>query len=463
MYERFDRIVPGFVAKANFVIDIILVLLVLSMATSGSNRVAGLGFWLTGLLSISSWILSATALRLYSPCTPRSWIDSMAMGTLAVVATTGVTFIADFVLHGGEPVVDVLGFGLMFLGVENLIRILIIDSLEARYPGAPDMVLVVGTGPVGAAVAKHLAEYSRRREVMGFLDFSGESTTSPDGRLPVFGNATALLTVLREHPVGEVYIAGQITTQSHEMQAVVRLCEEIGMPFAVPLSTLDYERATPFPSPAPDDFVHYVTVRSKPTQHAIKRLIDIFASTCALVIMSPLLVGLAAAIKLNTAGPVLFRQRRVGLHGYSFNMLKFRSMVANAEVLQAQLSSANEQAGPVFKMRNDPRMTRVGRFIRKYSIDELPQLINILRGDMTIVGPRPALPAEVEQYSAWQRRRLSMRPGLTCFWQVGGRNEVSFDEWMQLDLKYIDNWNLAIDARLIVMTVPAVLWGSGAS
>jgi len=144
-------------------------------------------------------------------------------------------------------------------------------------------------------------------------------------------------------------------------------------------------------------------------------------------------------------------------------MLKFRSMVANAEALKASLLSRNEQSGPVFKIKDDPRVTPVGRFLRKYSIDELPQIVNVLRGDMSIVGPRPPLPSEVARYEAWQRRRLSMRPGLTCVWQVMGRSEVSFQDWMLLDMRYIDHWSFARDVGLVLKTVPVVLRGRGAS
>jgi lipopolysaccharide/colanic/teichoic acid biosynthesis glycosyltransferase len=170
-----------------------------------------------------------------------------------------------------------------------------------------------------------------------------------------------------------------------------------------------------------------------------------------------------SVIKLTSRGPVLFKQRRVGLHAGSFNMLKFRSMVVNAEELKAKLMASNEQTGPVFKMTHDPRITAIGRFIRKFSVDELPQLINIVRGEMTIVGPRPPIPGEVAKYEAWQRRRLSVRPGLTCVWQVSGRNQISFEDWMYLDMQYIDHWSLAQDFQLILKTVPVVLTGRGAS
>jgi lipopolysaccharide/colanic/teichoic acid biosynthesis glycosyltransferase len=144
-------------------------------------------------------------------------------------------------------------------------------------------------------------------------------------------------------------------------------------------------------------------------------------------------------------------------------MLKFRSMVVNAEELKAKLAAQNEQGGPVFKMKRDPRVTKVGRFIRKFSVDELPQLVNVLRGEMSIVGPRPPVPSEVAKYEAWQRRRLSVRPGLTCVWQVSGRNQISFEEWMLLDMRYIDNWSLSQDIQLILKTFPVVFTGRGAS
>lgn len=195
----------------------------------------------------------------------------------------------------------------------------------------------------------------------------------------------------------------------------------------------------------------------------IKRCIDISVSGLALLLLSPLLLATALAIKIDTHGAVFFRQRRVGLNGRHFMLLKFRSMVDGAEQMMDVLRGRNEMTGPVFKLKEDPRITRVGRFIRRFSIDELPQLINVLRGDMSLVGPRPPLPEEVSLYKRKQRRRLSMRPGLTCIWQVSGRNDIpSFDEWAKLDLEYIDNWSLAEDFKLLCKTIPAVLFGIGA-
>jgi exopolysaccharide biosynthesis polyprenyl glycosylphosphotransferase len=198
-------------------------------------------------------------------------------------------------------------------------------------------------------------------------------------------------------------------------------------------------------------------------QLVCKRLIDIVGATVGLLVLGPLvMLPVAIAIKLTSPGPVLFRQKRSGLHGRLFTMYKFRSMVSNAEMLRAELEAFNEVPGPVFKMQNDPRVTPLGRFLRRTSIDELPQLWNVLKGEMSLVGPRPPIPSEVQQYDPWHRRRLSMKPGLTCLWQISGRSKIGFEQWMKLDLQYIDNWSLWLDLKILARTVPVVLSGLGA-
>ncbi len=194
----------------------------------------------------------------------------------------------------------------------------------------------------------------------------------------------------------------------------------------------------------------------------IKRIMDILGSAAALVVLFPLFLVIALAIKATSEGPVLFKQKRVGLNGRLFTMYKFRTMVKNAEELKKELIKANEMKGPAFKLSNDPRVTKIGKFLRKTSLDELPQFYNVLKGDMSLVGPRPPLPEEVKQYLPHQRRRLSMRPGITCIWQVSGRNRIrDFEEWMRLDLKYIDEWSLWLDIKLIFLTFKAIITGSG--
>lgn len=184
----------------------------------------------------------------------------------------------------------------------------------------------------------------------------------------------------------------------------------------------------------------------------VKRVIDITVSILGLIILSPLLILVAILIKFESKGPIIFTQKRVGFKGNEFNMLKFRSMVVNAEELKDKLKNNNEMSGPMFKMKNDPRVTKIGRFIRKTSIDELPQLINVLKGEMSLVGPRPSLPSEVKQFKPWMLKRLEVKPGLTCYWQIMGRNNIDFEEWMKLDIKYVEKRSVLLDIKLIYKT-----------
>ncbi len=194
-----------------------------------------------------------------------------------------------------------------------------------------------------------------------------------------------------------------------------------------------------------------------------KRILDIVVASVGLVLLAPLMLLIAIAIKLDSPGPVLFRQVRIGKGGKPFWFIKFRSMVKNAEQIKRDLIPKNEvRGGPVFKMRNDPRVTRVGRFLRRYSLDELPQLIHVLHGEMSLVGPRPPLPSEVASYGEWEMRRLSVPPGLTCLWQISGRSDIGFREWVELDHIYIDTMSFWTDLKILLFTVPAVITGKGA-
>ena len=190
----------------------------------------------------------------------------------------------------------------------------------------------------------------------------------------------------------------------------------------------------------------------------LKRAVDIICSLIGLLVLMPILVIVVILIRIESKGSIIFSQDRVGKDGIVFKMYKFRSMVVNAEVLKKQLTNENERTGPMFKIKNDPRITKVGRIIRKTSIDELPQLVNILKGQMTIVGPRPSLPDEVKEFKGWMLKRLNVKPGLTCYWQVLGRNDIEFNEWMELDIKYVKERNIIIDVKLILKTF-LVLFG----
>jgi lipopolysaccharide/colanic/teichoic acid biosynthesis glycosyltransferase len=199
----------------------------------------------------------------------------------------------------------------------------------------------------------------------------------------------------------------------------------------------------------------------KPIYEALKRVLDVFCSVLALIVLSPLFLVTAIAVKCD-GGPAFYTQTRIGRNGVPFKMYKFRSMCVDAEDMLDSLLPQNDLEGPAFKMKDDPRVTKVGKFIRKYSIDELPQLINIIKGEMSIVGPRPPLPREVAQYNAYQQQRLLVTPGLTCYWQACGRSQLSFDDWMDMDMSYIQQRSLLLDIRLIIKTIFAVIFKRGA-
>jgi lipopolysaccharide/colanic/teichoic acid biosynthesis glycosyltransferase len=248
-------------------------------------------------------------------------------------------------------------------------------------------------------------------------------------------DAVAAIAVCRQGAVGEL----ALVSEAESMPAVALDADALAEQFE------DFDREL-----------------STVTRLALKRALDVLLAVAAVAVVLPLLFVIGALIKLCDGGPVFFSQRRVGLHGRTFRMLKFRSMVTDAERLRPRLEIRNESSGPVFKMKLDPRVTAIGKFIRKYSLDELPQLINVLRGEMSIVGPRPSLPREVASYQPWQYRRFAVRPGLTCHWQVNPRRyQVSFDDWMRLDLKYVEEWSLRRDLDLILRTFRVVLGGTG--
>ncbi len=201
-----------------------------------------------------------------------------------------------------------------------------------------------------------------------------------------------------------------------------------------------------------DSSIETLTKDKKIIYNFSKRILDLVLAILALIFLSPFLLIIAILIKIESKGPIIFSQKRVGINGKEFKMYKFRSMVINAEELKDKLEKKNQMSGPMFKIKNDPRITKVGKFIRKTSIDELPQLINILKGDMSLVGPRPSLPREVSKFEPWMLDRLNVKPGLTCYWQVSGRNNIDFIEWMELDLKYINERNFLLDLKLIFKT-----------
>lgn len=328
--------------------------------------------------------------------------------------------------------------------------------------GAQHYVMIAGTGESARRMARLVEEAdSFGMRLLGFLE---ERPTVQALQLsqeyPVHA-LDELPNILRKRVVDEVILAVP-AADLRRLEETLLLCDEEGVRTRIALDIFPHvnsdvylDRLGPAPlltfSGAPHDELRLL----------LKRATDIFFSALALLVLAPFLLMVALAVRFTSPGPVIFSQIRCGLNGRRFRLYKFRSMVANAEALKQQLMSQNERE-LVFKIRNDPRLTPIGKWLRKFSIDELPQLWNVLVGDMSIVGPRPAIPEEVEQYKRWQRRRLRMRPGLTCLWVVEGRDTVDFETWMTLDMRYIDNWSLALDWKIILRTIPQVVIGRGA-
>lgn len=281
------------------------------------------------------------------------------------------------------------------------------------------------------------------------------------GAVPYLGTTDDLADVLHRESVDYVMI-GPGGAGFDEIQKAVGVCETEGVETWLAAAFFRTSIARPWVDEFQD--LPILVLSSTPRQSwalMIKRLIDIVGSLFLILLASPIMLAAAIAIRLSSPGPVVFKQKRCTLRGRIFEMYKFRTMVSEAENLKSELEARNEMGGPVFKMKDDPRITRVGRFLRRHSLDELPQLFNVLSGSMSLVGPRPPIPAEVEKYENWQRRRLSMRSGITCLWQISGRNEVSFDDWMRLDLEYIDNWSLGLDLKILSRTPVVMIRGTG--
>jgi exopolysaccharide biosynthesis polyprenyl glycosylphosphotransferase len=325
-------------------------------------------------------------------------------------------------------------------------------------------ILIVGAGEKAQRFLANVREHGEWGvDLVGFVELDRDQIGREVMGARVLGGPEDLPATLHAHPIHEVIFAVP-TRQLEECTEMLALCEQEGVRVVILsdfFSSLvaHVETEVMYDQPV----LIYSTVSRREWQLVVKRIFDIAFSLTFLIVLSPVLLAIVTAIKLQDGGPVLFWQWRVGHLGRLFRFPKFRSMVVDAERLKAQLMAYNEMKGAAFKLSRDPRVTPVGRFIRRYSLDELPQLWSVLKGDLSVVGPRPPLESEVPMFESWHRRKLSVKPGLTCLWQISGRSSITdFDEWMRLDLAYIDNWSLWLDFKILLKTAPAVLSGRGA-
>jgi exopolysaccharide biosynthesis polyprenyl glycosylphosphotransferase len=442
------------------------------MVAPGVVQPAIYPFWnygrlFAGILII--WFLIGHFLRIYRDIELRSRqqlvFDAAKIIILGLIALNAALYFvrADYISRAFILTIAAVNFvvvvagRMILLGGSRRLR----DKLQRFH-----YCLIVGLGQN----ARELASLIEQSEPMGlrligFVDPGTQSESRIGGlksQYPVFALADAY-GILQNHVVDELLFAVN-NDELERLESLIDRCHKEGIRTRVDLGF--FPRT--FPRVHLENLRHVplLTLGSTPNNEFAlfaKRAADLIVSALALIVLAPLLVILAILVRLSSPGPILYRQTRCGLNGRRFTLYKFRSMVANAEELRTDLEAFNELEGPAFKMKNDPRCTAVGRWLRKFSLDELPQLWNVLIGDMSFVGPRPPLPPEVERYAPWQRRRLRMRPGLTCLWTLEGRNRLSFDRLVQFDLAYIDNWSLWLDLKIFLKSIPHVALGRGAS
>lgn len=402
------------------------------------------------LVTVLAWVAIAVSSRLYEHLDSAQWTRILRATVRQCVLGSACVVVFEYFVRWDLSRSFLFFFFLYALTLLSVFRLnskRLIKMFLQEF-GSPYHVLVVGASPRAAELGRQLVEGSPFRiRLIGIL-------TDEECRVRLPG-------LLQTQVVDEVIFRVNSDRLSN-LEEIFLLCDEEGIrtrvatdffPHVNSHMTLDRFGTAPLLtfSAAPDDDLRLV----------VKRTVDVVLSFALLVLLWPFMLLIALLVRLTSPGPAIFKQVRAGLNGRSFNFFKFRSMVENAERMKPQIEHLNQKT-TAFKIPDDPRLTRLGKWLRKFSIDELPQLFNVLRGDMALVGPRPAVPSEVEHYERWQRRRLRMRPGLTCLWAIRGRDKLDFDTWMKMDLEYIDNWSLLLDTKIILKSIPYVLTGRGA-
>jgi exopolysaccharide biosynthesis polyprenyl glycosylphosphotransferase len=382
-----------------------------------------------------------------------------------VVALAGAAFVMSWPVDN-LVLAAYLSVNLLLQAIGLLVTRLALSTImqqnsEHSSGGLGKQAIIIGTGSQARTVADRILDSPDNDTLLiGFLDYHRNQLWRYRD-VPLIGHPDRLEQLILTCQVDALIVAVEPDDLSRT-RGLLELAERMGVticylpqPFEPRLARLRPDYLCGLPA---------MVCRAAPESQAtllIKAIIDRLGALAGLLLMAPIMALTALVIKLESHGPVLFKQTRSGLNGRTFQLYKFRTMCADAEGKKETLNHRNEMSGPVFKIAADPRVTKVGRFLRKYSIDEIPQFLNVLRGEMSLVGPRPPLPREVSRFDPWQHRKLSVKPGVTCLWQVNGRNRIDFEEWMRLDLEYIDNWSLWLDAKILAKTIPAVLKGTG--
>lgn len=407
---------------------------------------------------LATWILIARRISAHA-ISPRRNLSMAVVRTMeAWIATwglAGLLCISTFAPPGFHAWIALL------VGAGCLTFLQLISSVSGLSRSAQRVsTIVIGSCPSTRALTS-TRDAREAFSYCGFVPFANEDPQQMP-HLRRLGEVQDLTQLIRAYDVEAAIVSPSDDAITGEVHSAIDTCETLGLQTQYYPSFLDSSDMRVGMAWSANRPGLSVQMLGKVSVRAVcKRAIDVVGSAVGIVALLPVFVACTLAVKLSSRGPVFFRQTRVGAAGGTFSCLKFRTMYVGAHAQQAMLRAQSEQDGPAFKIKDDPRISPVGRILRKFSLDELPQLFNVLTGDMSLVGPRPPIPSEVEDYSWWQRRRITVKPGLTCIWQVYGRNRVSFKRWVEMDLYYIDNWSIWMDLKLIAQTFKVVLRGTG--
>jgi exopolysaccharide biosynthesis polyprenyl glycosylphosphotransferase len=429
------------------------------------------GEFLFERMTVINILVAVGFLAVWSACFPAGNLQGEQTGFLASVGktlkgtlcVTGMLGLLLTAAHSVTPLTLILP--VFFLASFSLVcaRTFLVVLVGLTPSNHRTDVLILGTGPLARRAWKEVrTRYFRSVNLVGFVDNECVENGSPEISTMYLGKINDLESILLRTPVDLMVIALPVKSCYEDVQRAIHAAEEVGVEFMQFDSTFQLKRLSKN-TMAPNVSMYPYHSSSSLAEQTFKRFFDIVISATALALLAPVLAAIAIAVRFSDPGPAIFTQERYGFCRRKFALLKFRTMVIDAEKLMEKLESQNEADGPIFKMRNDPRITKMGRFLRKTSLDELPQLWNVLTGDMSLVGPRPMSLRDVKLFSsAHLMRRFRVKPGITGLWQVSGRSSTTFDHWMSMDFRYIDDWSIWLDFKILFQTIPAVLKGTGA-